>query len=289
MTTPADKELTEIKSLLTLLDDESEMIYVTARTRLLELGRTALPYLNPELFASGTLLHERAAEIYDATVAAQFREQLRSFMSKQPTIDDLEEAIILLARQRYPFLDAKPIQERIALMSSTLCLRIDTQASPVECVQTVSKYFGEELGFTGNLTNYYDEQNHYINRVIDTKTGSPILLSILYMIVGRKINLPIEGMGLPGRFIVRFNYPQKPIYIDPFDNGKILSRVECEQLIENSGRLVSEEYFEPMPLDRIMERVFRNLIIASEHKGNTARAELFAEYIDIVKAKVYIN
>jgi regulator of sirC expression with transglutaminase-like and TPR domain len=289
MTLPGEKEMSEIKSLLTLLDDESDMIFETARTRLLDIGRIALPYLNPELFTHGTLMHARVSEIYEATVAGQFREQLRAFIAKNPSIDDLEEAIILIAKQRYPFLDAMAIHERLATMSRTLSSRIDTHASPVECVQTVTHYFCEEMAYNGNRDNHYDEQNHYINRVMDTRTGSPILLSILYMIVGRKINLPIQGIGLPGRFIVRFDYPQRPIYIDPFDRGRILSRIDCEQLIENSGRVMSAEYFTPMTVPRIMERVFRNLIIASEHKGDTERARVFAGYIDIVNAKVYIE
>ncbi|MGE5315988.1 MAG: transglutaminase family protein [Acidobacteriota bacterium] len=289
MTLPGDKGSSEIKSLLTLLDDENDMIYETARTRLLELGRIALPQLNPEHFTPGTLLHERVSEVFRTAVDSQFREQLRCFIAARPSIDDLEEAVILIAKQRYPFLDAKLIHERLAEMSRALRSRIDTQASPAECVQTVSLYFSDELGFTGNKSNYYDEQNHYINRVLETHRGSPILLSMVYMIVGRKINLPIEGMGLPGRFIVRFSYPQKPFYLDPFDRGKMLSRVECEQLIENSGHAVSEDYFKPMTLPRVMERIFRNLINAAEQKGEAERAELLASYIDIVNAKVYIQ
>ncbi|HLP17091.1 MAG TPA: transglutaminase-like domain-containing protein [Bacteroidota bacterium] len=289
MTTIDEKDTGEIRSLLTLLDDDDAVVYEMARIRLLEIGRTALSSLNPALFPEGTLLHERVSEVYETTVASQFREQLRSFMAKHPTIDDLEDAMILMARQRFPFLDAKSIHERLASMSAELRRRIDPQVSPVECVHAVSKYFGEELGFAGNKANYYDEQNHYLNRVLETQKGSPILLSILYMVVGKKINLPIEGIGLPGRFVVRFNYPQKPIYIDPFDRGKMLSRAECEMLIENSGRALSDDYFEPMSVARIMERVFRNLIISAEQKNDQSRAELFAGYIDIVTAKVYIG
>lgn len=289
MTTLDDKEVTEIKSLLTLLDDENDMVYTAARTRLLEIGRPALQMLNPDLFIGLELMHQRVAEVVGTIVGTAFKDQLRAFVQKDPTIADLEEGIILIARQRYPYADVKLIQERLATMSRSLRSRIDTQASPIDCVQTVSKYFGQELDFTGNKEHYYDEQNHYLNRVMETKLGSPILLSILYMIVGHKINLPIQGLGLPGRFVIRFDYPSAPMYIDPFDRGKILSRVECEALIATSGHMPLDEYFQPMTTLKIMERVFRNIILACEQKGDATRAELFSHYIDIVNAKVYIE
>jgi len=288
MTTLDDKGLSEVKSLLTLLDDENE-VYDTARARLIEIGRPALPLLNPDLFIGLELMHQRVSEIVATIAGAAFREQLRAFVQKNPAISDLEEGIILIARQRYPYADVKLIQERLASMSRSLRSRIDTQASPIECVQTVSRYFGQEMDFTGNKEQYYDEQNHYINRVMETKLGSPILLSIIYMIVGHKINLPIQGIGLPGRFVVRFDYPSAPMYIDPFDRGRILSRAECEELIAQSGRMPLDDYFQPMSALKILERVFRNLILACEQKGDAARAELFSQYIDIVNAKVYIK
>ena len=289
MTTLDDKGVTEVKSLLTLLDDENDMVYETARARLLEIGKPALSLLTPDAYSGQTVMQERVTEIIGTIITVWFQEQLRTFVYKNPAIGDLEEGILLIARQRYPFLDAKLLQERLAEMSRTLRSRIDTQASPVECVHTVSQYFGTELEFTGNKENYYDEQNHYLNRVMDTKRGSPILLSILYMIVGHKINLPIQGIGLPGRFVVRFEYPSAHMYIDPFDRGKILSRTECETLILQSGHMPSEEYFQPMTTVKIMERVFRNIILAHEQKGDAAKAELFSRYIDIVNAKVYIT
>jgi regulator of sirC expression with transglutaminase-like and TPR domain len=289
ITTLDEKGVSELRSLLTLLDDESSTVYDAARSRLLEIGKPALQYLNPELFIGQAVLHERTAEIVETIVGAWFKDQLRQFVQKNPVIGDLEEGMLLLARRRYPFADVKLMQERLAAMSQALRSRIDTQASPVECVQTVSRYFGHELEFVGNKENYYDEQNHYLNRVMETKLGSPILLSILYMIVGHKINLPIQGLGFPGRFIVRFEYPSTPMYIDPFDRGKILSRADCEALIAHAGQPALEEYFQPMTTVKILERVFRNLILACEHKGETARAELFSQYIDIVNAKVYIS
>ena len=289
MTMLDEKGVIEVKSLLTLLDDENEMVFETARRRLLEIGKPAVAYLNPDFFIGQTLLRDRAAEIVDTIIEAWFKEQMRLFCVRGPAPGDLEEGIILLARQRYPFTDVKQIQERLTAMSRALHSRIDTQALPIECVQAVSQYFGHDLDFTGNKENYYDEQNHYINRVMETKLGSPILLSIIYLIVGQKINLPIQGLGLPGRFIIRFDYPSAPVYIDPFDRGKLLSRAECEALIANSGRMPLEDYFTPMTTLRIIERVFRNLILSSEQRGDSSKAALFASYIDIVNAKVYIE
>lgn len=289
MNQPDEKTTSKIKALLTLLDDDNQMVFETARFRLLEIGKPVLQFLNPMCFPGETLLSQRAAEIADAIADAWFRQQLKIFVNSNPCIGDLEAGIILIARRRYPHTDAKMIQERLAAMSLALRSRIDMQSEPIECVQTVSRYFGRELEFNGNKEQYYDEQNHYINRVMETKLGSPILLSILYMIVGHKINLPIQGIGLPGRFIVRFDYPSTPMYIDPFDRGKILSRGECEALVANSGRMPLEEYFQPMTTLRIIERVFRNLIVSSEQRGDTAKAEIFSQYIDIVNAKVYIE
>ena len=106
----------------------------------------------------------------------------------------------------------------------------------------INHYLFDELGFTGNEENYYDPENSYLNRVMDQRTGNPINLCLLYMLLARRLRLPVAGIGLPGHFICRYQSTAAEIYLDPFNRGKFLTKADCVQYLaqrqlQPAGRL----------------------------------------------------
>jgi regulator of sirC expression with transglutaminase-like and TPR domain len=132
-------------------------------------------------------------------------------------------------------------------------------AGPVEAL---NQYLFGELGFRGNEDDYYDPRNSLLHRVLERRTGIPITLSIVYMEVGRRAGLEVEGVGLPGHFVVRAAPPGgEPMLVDPF-NAKATDEEECQQRLDviYGGQVtLGEEHLRAVGVRAILARVLGNL------------------------------
>ena len=156
--------------------------------------------------------------------------------------------------------------------------RLDPSAPPEEIAAKIGNYFSVEKGFTGNEADYYNTDNHYLNKVIETKQGVPIYLSVIYMLVLRRLNFPVQGIGMPGHFIVRYDFGKKSFFADPFHGGAILSVDDCKDSLKKLGYIFKNEYLEPVSNKQILERMMRNLVLVFEKKGQLEDAIDVAVY-----------
>jgi len=126
-------------------------------------------------------------------------------------------------------------------------------------------------GFRGNAAAYDDPRNSMLSCVLDRRTGIPITLSIVVMEVARRVGLPLEGVGLPGHFVVRFPDATSRMFIDSFDGGRILDLRDCVALVERhtGGRITwTDDFLAPVPPKAILKRVLVNLKNALSHSKN---------------------
>ena len=186
----------------------------------------------------------------------------------------LAEACLLIAEDAYPNLDVQHYLAEIERMAARLRGRLPT-GDPEEKVIALNQFLFDELGFTGNADDYYDPRNSYLNEVLDRRVGIPISLSIVYMEVGRKIGLPLEGVSFPGHFLVRLALRGSTLVLDPFSGGEPLSEQDLRKLlrrvIAGSGRaglrsagdvaaeLPLDQFLEPAGHRQVLARVLRNL------------------------------
>ncbi len=120
----------------------------------------------------------------------------------------------------------------------------------------------EECGLTGNRDAYYDPDNSYLNRVIDSHVGIPISLSIVWVEVARRLKWPVAGVALPGHFIVRFDDRERFVLADPFHDGRSLAVKDCRRLIrERFGDRITftATLLEPANPRAVLLRVLQNL------------------------------
>jgi regulator of sirC expression with transglutaminase-like and TPR domain len=286
MSVNADKEISEIKSLLILLDDEDEQIYLTARERLLSHGEKVFPYISNFNSNHSAIAVQRFSEIRELVTRSVFKEQFRQLKTDSTGDVDLEDGVFLIARQHFPDLDVTPYVKQLNNFALELKQKLISVSDPTEILRRTISFFVEEKGFIGNRDDYYSEHNHYINRVLETKIGIPLTLSIIYLLVGKRIDLPISGIGLPGHFTLRFMFGSTNVYFDPFNNGKILSRADCEELVKNLGFSFSDEYLQPVTNRQILERMLRNIILSLEKQQEKERIETIRQFIDSLNSNV---
>lgn len=140
----------------------------------------------------------------------------------------LVEAAICVAQDDQPGLDPQAVLGEIDRLAARLKSRLPADAPPLRRLRALNQYFFVELGFAGNVNNYYDRRNSYLHEVLATRRGIPITLALLYIELAGQLGLQAAGVSFPGHFLVKLRMPQGEVVIDPF-NGRSLSRDELDE------------------------------------------------------------
>jgi regulator of sirC expression with transglutaminase-like and TPR domain len=281
----SDKDISEIKSLVKLLDDDEE-VYNAARDRLLDYKEYVLPYLPDTLSDRESLISKRIEHIRESIRRSVYKELFKTIKKDSSGDIDLEEGIFLIARQRYFNIDTKKYVSQLNEYALELKEKLSAVNDHTEILRRTITFFTFEKGFSGNHTDYYNENNHYLNKVLETRTGIPISLSLIYLLVGHRIDLPLRGIGLPGHFTLQFAFESTNVYFDPYNNGKILSHTDCENIVKNLGFTFTEDFLLPVTNKQILERMLRNIILTLEKQQETERIETIRQYIDSLNSNV---
>jgi regulator of sirC expression with transglutaminase-like and TPR domain len=199
---------------------------------------------------------------------------------------DLGRAALLIASEEYPGLDILRYVAKLEAMAAAVRPGVTTAEDPLLEIEHLNTYLFEERGFRGNSQEYYDPRNSFLNDVLDRRLGIPITISVVYMEVGRRVGMPLQGVGMPGHFIVKYAQPGGDIYIDPFNKGRVLSRQACEELVQ-------QVYGEPVPFQdtflatvakkQILSRLLMNLKAIYMHTKSYLKALSVVERLLIIQ------
>ncbi len=188
---------------------------------------------------------------------------LRQFVEQvsRPDADiDLARAALLIARSEYPGLDVDAYAARLDALAEGAAATLIPD--PLERLHRLREHLFGEQGFTGNSEEYYDPRNSYLNDVLERRLGIPITLSLVLIEVGRRLDLEMEGIGLPGHFIVGARVRDEHVLLDPFNGGTILTAETCGELVGRAlGRRVrlKPEHFAPVNNVQFLSRMLANL------------------------------
>ena len=185
---------------------------------------------------------------------------------------DLLRAAMLIALVDDAEIDIDAYLEQVDRMAHEVKEKLDGDASEEETIAALDEYLFREQGFHGSRFDYENRANSYLNRVMTDREGIPISLSVLYMEVGRRLDLNIEGIGLPGHFVVRYRPSEgSPQVIDVFHEAKRLDRAALEELTARYGRPFDESLLTPEQPAAILTRMLNNLLRIAEREGDRQR------------------
>ena len=174
---------------------------------------------------------------------------------------DVARAAMLLAAAEYPQLNVERELFAFQRLAGAISSKFLDDDDPLYCVNVISEHLFDDMGFRGDADNYYDPRNSYLNQVLERRTGIPITLAIVYMEVGRRLKVPLLGIGMPGHFLVRHREIEN-LYIDAFSGGILLSEEECRDIVgelANGGLSWSPDLLKPVSNREIIARMIRNL------------------------------
>lgn len=163
---------------------------------------------------------------YHAPTALEF---FATLVADDDTLSVIEAAAAI-AHVDHPMLDVESVLADIDALAARLKVRIPSDAVPLQRLRWLNRFFFTELGFAGNVNDYYDRGNSYLHTVIETRRGIPITLALIYIELASQVGLVASGVSFPGHFLVKLRMPQGEVVIDPF-TGQSLSREELDALL----------------------------------------------------------
>ncbi len=179
----------------------------------------------------------------------------------------LTEAAVAIAQDEFPQLDTQTVLAEIDTLAAKLKRRIPPDAVPVQRLRWLNRFFFQDMGFAGNVNNYYDPRNSYLHTVLSTRRGIPITLAVLYIELATQIGLTARGVSFPGHFLIKLRMPEGEVVVDPF-TGHSLSREQLDELLvpykRNRGLLGDFDaplglFLQAAPARDVLARMLRNL------------------------------
>ena len=222
----------------------------------------------------------------------KFRKQYYRMMRGQDEGVDLGRAALLISGEVYPDLNLPQYINVLDSLADEARQYTGAISDSRVALERLSEYLFVRQGFRGNQQDYYDPRNSYLNLVLDRHLGIPITLSLLYIEVGRRLGLALEGVGLPGHFVVRAEYGEEEMYVDAFHGGRLLTRDECARMVEAmfQGRIqFHEEHLVPYTRKQILVRMLSNLKGIYLRTDRIRRAVAAADLIAITHPTIAAN
>jgi regulator of sirC expression with transglutaminase-like and TPR domain len=157
-----------------------------------------------------------------------------SLMKRKEERIDLGLAALLIAKEEYPRLSIEDYVERLDQLAADFQVEVDVDADGPATCRALARFLVEQHGYNGNRDDYYDPRNSYLNDVMDRRAGIPISLSVLYIEVGRRAGLSLSPVSFPGHFLIKHASERGELYIDPFNDGRIMDVEDCRELFARS-------------------------------------------------------
>jgi len=179
----------------------------------------------------------------------------------------LVEAAAAIGQDEHPRLDTQAVLAQIDALAERLKRRVPADASARQRLRVLNHFFFQELGFSGNVNNYYDPANSLLSTVLETRRGIPITLAVLYIELATQIGLSARGVSFPGHFLIKLRLSEGEVVIDPF-TGQSLSREQLDELLvpyRQSQGLTGDFdvplglFLQAAPARDVLARMLRNL------------------------------
>ena len=281
--------VTEVNSLIRLLDDPDQEIFNHVHDKLLSLGSEAIEHLESAFEqAFDSVLQERIANLVHEIQFGILKNDLSLWLHGGAF--DLLQGALIINRYQYPDLDEQKIINQIETIKRDIWVQMMHEASPAEQIKLINHVFYHLHGFSGNTANHQDPQNSYLSQVLETKKGNQILLASIYSIVAQKLDIPVYGVNLPQHFILAYMDESQQsemeggvlFYINAFNKGFIFGRRDVDMFLKQLNLNFDKQFYEPCSNTDIVRRILRNLISSYEHLGSPDKVNELNELLKIL-------
>ncbi len=281
----------KIKAMISLLDDPDTDVHQLIRGELISLGSDIVPYLEDAWSQAFDPVMQRRIELIVHKIQFEsLKHELTSWNNAGG--QDLLTGSIIVSRYQYPDLDEEKIRSALNKIKKEIWIENNEKMRPAQKVYIINKVLFENYGFSGNTTNFHAPQNSFINIVLESKKGNPLLLGIIYSHIARQLDIPIFGVNLPEHFVLayqdvrgdmieEYTYPEAGIlfYINPFSRGTIFMKSDVDQFLKKLNLKPLPLFYEPCTNIDMIKRLLRNLVISYTKAGQPENVAEIEELI----------
>lgn len=267
------------QALISLLADDDTKVYRTVRETLLSYGPSCSEWVREHTLSNDPVLRRRATEIVEHFARQDADTQFLAFCLNQGEDFDLEHGVLLLSRTQYPLINIEGYSAVLDDYAGDLRERLDLNGPSDQILRIINDYLFREQKFAGDEQNFYDPQNSYFNCVMDRRIGNPISLSLLYLLLSRRLRLPVVGIGLPGHFLCRYQTSRTELYVDAFHGGRLLAKADCVKHVINLRQRFDESCLAPVSARRILLRICAQLHQIYTQQKSPVQIERLQRYL----------
>jgi regulator of sirC expression with transglutaminase-like and TPR domain len=278
--------LKEVIALITLLDDPDEDIYCQVKDRFITLGPPAIPHLETAWENSFDAMMQKRIETIIRNINFEALQKALKHWAEHEQ-DDLFKGVCMIARYQYPDLDENKLKKQIQQLKQDVWLEIHDDLTALEKIKIINHILFEVHQFSGNITNYHAPQNSFINVVLETKKGNPVILSVVYALVCKELNIPVFGVNLPQHFVLAYVNDYANLYdtnhktlsdnilfyVNPFSKGLIFQQKDIDSFLKQLNIEPENKYYLPCSNLEILKRVLNNLVFSFEKLGYIEKVE----------------
>ena len=248
----------EIKALVSLLDDDDAEVTSHVENKIRSLGSTIIPFLESEWEESFSPIAQRRIEelIHDLQLKVMV-ERLTNW--KNGGALDLLEGMWIIATYQYPDLTLEKLQKDIEQLYYEVWTQFKEELNPVDQIKILNGEFYGSMNFGANTKSFHSASNSMINVVMENRKGNPITLCVIYMLIARKLKMPVYGINLPNLFVLTYKQDKVQFYINVFNRGVIFSKTDIDHYIAQLNLEAKESFYQPCSNLEIIQRVLRNL------------------------------
>jgi regulator of sirC expression with transglutaminase-like and TPR domain len=286
-------DIREIQAMISLLDDTDNEVIDTVTGRLINQGADIIPEL--ERAWEGSPNEKMQVRLENLIQEIQFN-GVKNDLGRwiQTGAESVLEGAFHVARFQFPEISLDKLNEPIERMRKDVWLEINSNLTALEKVKILNYVIFDQYKFSRNNSDFYSPQNSYINQVLETKKGNPISLSILYLTVAQKLDLPVYGVNLPKNFILaykdEFSHMESIdgsenilFYINPYNRGAVLGRREIDYFINQQQLKPQPSFYAPCSNVDIIVRLINNLLLAFEKLGYTQKITRMKELLRVLE------
>jgi regulator of sirC expression with transglutaminase-like and TPR domain len=273
-----------VTAIIDLLEDPSPDVKSLMAGQLKKFSMKELAELHEKVSEINLELAFRVEVLIQEKTYEAFIEELERLINRGDS--DLETLVLFLAR----FID-QDIEEKSMVDSldelALECQKYIDEKADISSGMAFAEFLGKICRFRGNDESYYAVGNSSIDCVLASRKGLPITLSVLYILVGRRLNIPVKGIALPGHFVVGVFEEENTTFLDPFNRGNELTVIECEAMTRKAGYPFFANYLEPVDEKLIFPRMLNNLKFVFKREEKDDEEGVVEQFLKIWTEKVF--
>lgn len=261
--------------------------------QLQRLGASAIPGLRMAMESQDRETAARARFIVESHLLRDLTQEFQQLANTSEDEIDLEHGMWLIARLVNPLCEKEPLERELDRIAQRVRVALEgrnpRQADPQAMVEILARVLFVDLGFAGNTVTYHHPDNSSLERVLATRKGLPILVSHVVVSVAKRVDMPIVGLGIPGRYMVKYDgsrapdgFPKRDVLIDPF-GGRLIQVDEISRLVFGFDPQV---HLKPSTKLATLVRMLNNLAAHFRDVGHGKSAERTQRFRDLLMAKM---